>query len=142
MNTDMLETLDFWLEVLRYSEKLEVETEQQGQNAVTLKVEVKACKNIPYMVGSVLEVMVNADKLADNKGQASLLHTPEKYRNTPEGKYLKRSYKEYVKRNTFYAGFSMLSSYLFAGFLKKAAEYSKLDELKKAYALFETRDNK
>ena len=136
MNTDMLETLDFWLEVLRYSEKLEVKTEQQGQ-ALTLKVEVKVCKNIPYMVGGVLEVMVNADKLADNKGQASLLHTPEKYRNTPEGRYLKRSYKEYVKRNTFYAGFSMLSSYLFAGFLKKAAEYSKLEELEKAYEAFQ-----
>ena len=138
MNIDVLETLDFWLDVLRYAEKVEAKTLQLGENAVVVKVEIQACENIPYMKGSVLEVMVNADKQAHNKGQARLLHNPDNYKNTPEYMYLKRPYEKYVELNTFFAGCSTLSGCLFAEFLKKAAEISKLDELEKALALFET----
>ena len=84
MNIDVLETLDFWLDVLRYAEKVEAKTLQLGENAVVVKVEIQACENIPYMKGSVLEVMVNADSQAHNKGQARLLHNQDNYKNTPE----------------------------------------------------------
>lgn len=137
MNFDMLETLDFWLEILRTAETLEVRT-KKVHYAETVRVIIKANSSIPYMVGSELEIKIDTDTRETNKGRIRLLHTPEKYRNTPEGRYLKKPYEEYVKGNTFYTGVSSLAGCLFIGFLKKAAEYSKLPELEKAIALFES----
>lgn len=137
MNIDVLKTLDFWLEVLRLAEKLEVRT-KKAHHSETVRVIIKANRTLPYMEGKALEIKV--DTQAADKGRIRMLSIPEKHKNAPKSCYGKTTdgEYEYVKGNTFYTSVSDLAGVLFAEFLKKAAEYSKLDELEKAYALFET----
>ena len=47
MNFDMLETLDFWLEIIRTAETLEVRT-KKAHYAETVRVIIKANSSIRY----------------------------------------------------------------------------------------------